>query len=121
LKLSGLASNSGAISWAGLGVALAVVTYAARLRLPWWPLHPVAFLVWDTYAVVNFGPSFLLGWLVKASVVGATGARGYQALRPLMIGIIAAELVSGLFGITVGPVYYFVTGQRPATYSIFPP
>jgi hypothetical protein len=119
-KLSLIQPAEGAVLWLTIGIALALGTAAARLRLPWWPLHPVAFLIWNTYPIIMFGPSFLLGWLVKAGVVGMTGARGYHAVRPLMIGVIAGELLSGLFWMGVGALYFFVTGKTPATYSIFP-
>jgi hypothetical protein len=116
-----IAPVKGTLGWGGLGLSLYLGASAARLRLPWWPLHPVAFLTWDTYALVRFGPSLLFGWLIKVAVVGAGGGRGYQAVRPAMIGIIAAELSMALFWIVVGLVYYFATGQRPASYAIFPP
>lgn len=120
IKWSAIAPASGAAGWTSLGLALVLGASAARLRLPWWPLHPIAFLVWDTYPIVMFGPSFLLGWMAKAAVVSAGGARAHHAVRPLMIGVIAAELTSGLFWIAVGIIYYFVTGQRPVSYAIFP-
>jgi hypothetical protein len=120
LKWSAIDPAGGSLGWVGLGLTLVLGASAARLRLPWWPLHPIAFLVWDTYPIIMFGPSFLLGWMVKAAVVGSGGARAHQAVRPLMIGVIAAELTSGLFWIVLGIVYYFVTGQRPVSYAIFP-
>lgn len=120
IKWSAISPSSGSVGWAGLGFALVLGASAARLRLPWWPLHPIAFLMWDTYPLITFGPSFLLGWMLKSAVVGAGGARAHHAVRPLMIGVIAAELTSGLFWIAVGIVYYFGTGQRPVSYSIFP-
>jgi hypothetical protein len=120
LKWAAIAPAGGSVGWVTLGFALVLGASAARLRLPWWPLHPLAFLVWDTYPLIMFGPSFLMGWMVKAAVVGAGGARAHHAVRPLMIGVIAAELASGLFWIGVGILYFFVTGQRPASYAIFP-
>jgi hypothetical protein len=68
-----------------------------------------------------FGPSFLLGWVIKSAVVGTSGARGYHAVKPLMVGIIAAELLSGLGWMVVGAVYFFTTGKTPPTYWIFAP
>lgn len=112
--------NRETLGWAGLGFALALGTAALRLRLPWWPLHPVAFLVWDTYPIIMFGPSFLLGWLVKSAVVGTLGARGYHAVKPLMVGVIAGELLAGLAWMVVGASYFFLTGRTPTAYSIFP-
>ena len=113
--------DSGALVWLAFGFALALGTAAARLRLPWWPLHPVAFLAWDSYAFIVFGPSFLLGWAIKSAVVGTSGARGYHAVKPLMVGVIAGELLSGLGWTLVGAVYFFVTGRTPATYWVFAP
>jgi hypothetical protein len=109
-----------ALLWSGIGFALVLGVAALRLRVSWWPLHPVAFLVWDSYANIMFGPSFLLGWMIKATVVWLLGARGYHAVKPLMIGIIAGELLSGLFWMGIGLVYYLTTGKTPVTYSIFP-
>ena len=119
-RLAAIHPASGAWGFVALGLGLALAAALLRLRLPWWPLHPVAFLVWGTYPIVMFGPSFLLGWLLKAAVVQTTGARGYQALRPLMIGVIAGELLAGLFWMTFGALYYFIAGKAPVIYNIFP-
>ncbi len=107
-------------SWMGLGVVLVLATAIARLRLPWWPLHPVLFVVWCTYPITQFAFSFLIGWAIKAAVMRGGGARGYQALRPLMVGIIAGELFMGILWIGVGAMYYWITGLAPTSYRIFP-
>jgi hypothetical protein len=119
-RLSLIQPTDDALGWLALGVVLVLTVSFARLRLPWWPLHPIAFLIWDTYPIAMFGPSFLLGWMVKGSVVGLTGARGYHSVKPLMIGVIAGELLAGLFWMSTGAAYYFITNQSPVSYSIFP-
>jgi hypothetical protein len=118
--LGRVAPARGALLWTGVGLVLVLGTSLARLKLPWWPLHAVMFLVWDTYSMIVFGPSFLLGWMVKAAVVSAGGARAYHAVKPLMIGVISAELLCGLFWMAVGFAYYLTTGLRPVNYTIFP-
>jgi hypothetical protein len=112
--------EAGSIPWLSLGLAIGFGAAIARLRWPFWPLHPVAFLVWSTYPIAMFGPSFLLGWMIKSAVVGTAGAKGYHQTKPLMVGVIAGELISGLFWMIFGAGYYFTTGKAPVAYSIFP-
>ena len=110
----------GGITWGGLGLALVVGCAVLRLRVPWWPIHPILFVMWGTYAVACFYFSFLLGWAVKSAVVGVGGAKAYGSVKPLMIGLISGELLAILFWTVVGAIYYFNTGLAPLTYQIFP-
>ncbi|MFA9480340.1 DUF6785 family protein [Phycisphaerales bacterium AB-hyl4] len=119
-RLSMVQPMSGAVPWTILGLVLVVTTAAARLRLPWWPLHPVAFLVWGSYPIQMFAASFLLGCLVKVAIVKFAGTAGYSRLVPLMVGVIAGELSAGLLWMIVGGTYYGFTGITPARYAIFP-
>lgn len=119
-RLEMIRPEPGALWWLGLGMALVLVTVVARLRLPWWPLHPVAFLVWGTYPMGRFAFSFVIGWMIKAAVIRVGGAKAYHDTKPLMVGVIAGELFMIMFWILVGAAYYFVTGQQPESFSILP-
>ncbi len=107
------------LGWAFAGIVLVIVCGLLRLRLSWWPLHPVAFLVWGTFPGSMFAMSFLFGWAIKAAVVKFSGAKGYRVVKPFMVGVIAGELVTGLFWIAVGTIYYFATGLIPKSYRIY--
>ena len=113
-------SHQGAGLWIGLGFALVLGTAAARLRLPWWPLHPVAFLVWGTYPMFVFSFSLLLGWLIKAALVTTGGARAYHAALPIAVGVILADVLSALGWSVVGAIYFLATDTSPPQYVIFP-
>jgi hypothetical protein len=119
-RFSAVKPEDGAIPWLLLGLTIGFGAAVARLRWSFWPLHPVAFLVWSTYPIAMFGPSFLLGWMIKGAVVGTSGAHGYHQVKPLMVGVIAGEMVAGLGWMLYGAAYYFVSGQAPVAYSIFP-
>src|SRR5690606_38187367 len=108
-SLSSLRPASDTMMWIGLGVALILITALARLRLPWWPIHPVLFLVWGTMPASRLAISFLIGWAIKLLVVRTGGAKAYHQLMPLMIGVIAGELLIALFWIVVGATYYAST------------
>ncbi len=119
-RLISLNPTDGSWWWLGLGMALVIGTAAARLRLPWWPLHPVLFLIWGTWGIAHFGFSFLLGWAIKSAVVRGSGIAGFHVVLPLAIGVIAGELLSALGWMIVGGAYHAATGVAPTGYRIFP-
>ncbi len=102
------------------GLAVVILFAAARLRFPWWPLHPVLFVVWSTYAIGMFNFSSLVGWLIKSMVVKFGGNRAYQRLKPLMFGIIAGDILGGVIPSVVGAIYYLVTRERPPGFMVTP-
>jgi hypothetical protein len=91
-----------------------------RLRFTWWPLHPVMFLVWTTWPIQMFGASFLLGWALKVAVTRLGGTRLHNRCKPLMIGMVAGELLGALTFMVHGAIYYAVTDMLPKEYRIFP-
>jgi uncharacterized protein DUF6785/uncharacterized protein DUF6784 len=107
--------------WAfGTGFALVLLVSFVRLRFAWWPLHPVIFLVWATWPVHCFFQSFLLGWLIKTLVARIGGHGTYNRLKPLMIGVVAGEVLGALVFMIVGAIYYASTGTLPVSYQFFP-
>jgi len=119
-RLSLIQPEPGAAPWMLVGIVLVVAVAAARLRLPWWPLHPVAFLVWGTFPLTKFAFAFLVGWAVKVAVLRTGGARSYHQIKPLMIGAIGGELTIALAWMIVGAIYYAATGLEPTSYRVFP-
>jgi hypothetical protein len=104
---------------AGIGFALVVLTYIARIRFSWWMIHPVMFLVWDTWAAGQFYFSFLIGWGIKESVVRLGGAPAFQKTKVLMIGVIIGDLLSGAMWMLVGALYHMITGAKPPGVHVF--
>ncbi len=107
------------LAWIGLGLGLVAACWIARVRLPWWPLHPVIFLVWGTYPGYLLASSFLMGWFIRTGVTKLGGMRGYEQTKPLMIGLIAGELLAAMGWIIAGAIYYLSTGTTPPAYSVF--
>lgn len=121
LDKMGLANFDGAAyGWIAAGLGIVLLTAFARLRLPWWPLHPVAFLVWGTYPLTCFWASFLIGSGIKGATVRLGGAKGYHVLMPFMVGIVVGELSIGFLWMLVSIGYFMITGSAPETYYIFP-
>jgi len=118
--ISYLFGNGTFLFWAGLGLVSALLLSYLRLRIPRWPLHPVLLLVWGTYPISWLSHSFLLGFIVKFLVVRLGGTRGYNAVKPAMIGLIVGEVAGAFLWMIVGLIYHFTTGYTPPKYMIFP-
>lgn len=118
-RLANMRPAKGFLWFAGAGFALVLIVGGLRLRIPWWPLHPVMFLVWNTHPMKRLSTSLLLGWAIKALVVRLGGYKAYQKIRPIMIGVIAGELLSALLFMTHGAFYRIITGMSPKVYQIF--
>jgi len=107
--------------WAiGSGVALVALASFLRLRFSWWPIHPLIFVVWTTWPLQVFCHSFLIGWLLKVLVLRFGGPQTYARCKPLMIGVIAGEVLAAVALMGIGGIYYGVTDMMPHTYFFFP-
>jgi len=113
--------NYQAIATFLISAALVLVFSGLRLRFANWPLHPVMFLVWSTYAGNAFAQSFLIGWLIKMLVTKYGGARIYQQFKPLMFGLIAGEMLGGVVPMIVSLIYYLLSGgELPKPFLVMP-
>jgi len=108
------------MAFAGAGFLLAVTFSFLRLRFTWWPLHPMIFLVWRSYAGRCLAWSFLAGWFLKIVVTRYAGAKGYQRLKPLMFGLIAGDMLGAFVPFLIGMLYYLITGETPIPYYVTP-
>ncbi len=104
--------------FAGAGFVLVLVLSICRMRFPWWPLHPVLVLVWGTWPMRAYSHSFLIGWFLKGVITHLGGTKSYGKAKPLMLGLIAGDLMSALIFMVHGAIYHLVTGLIPVYHKI---
>ena len=105
---------------AGLGFAAVMLTYALRLRWSWWPIHPVLFLIWETWASAVFFHSFLLAWAIQLVIARMGTPATHRAAKDFMIGVIAGETMGAMLWMGVGGIYHGLTALNPPYYNVFP-
>lgn len=91
-----------------------------RHRISRWPIHPLIFLMLDTFQSRMLAMSFLVGCVLKAAVSHYGGAKAYQKLKPFAIGLIAGEALAGIVSVIIGAVYYWLTGNPPIQFRLLP-
>ena len=103
-----------------LALVLTLGCAIARHRLPWWPLHPIFFLLLGSWQCQMLAFSFILGWAVKTVVTRYGGHGLFQKLKPLMFGFVAGEMLACLLIVVHGALYYLITHLPPKVYNVFP-
>jgi hypothetical protein len=104
----------------GITFALVLLFTFLRHRYARWPFHPLLFLVLGTYQCRLMAFSVMVGWAFKGLVLKFGGARAYQHLKPLMIGIVAGEVLAAMVPLLIGAAYSAVTGKPAPPFSILP-
>jgi hypothetical protein len=73
-----------------------------RLRFAWWPLHPIGYLMMDTYPGNHLWFSIMLGWLAKALILRFGGSKLFVDAKPFFLGLIIGESAAVAFWLTMG-------------------
>lgn len=116
-SLSGWARLAHVSPLRGQAIAFFITLFLAlgvgfgRLRFPWWPFHPMAFVFLGGWPGYYHYFSFFLGWLIKTLVTRYGGGRLYQQLKPLMIGVLAGTMLGKLVPMIVGTIIYFAKSK----------
>lgn len=95
--------NQPAWNWAALIVG-GVMTWgmmAMRARYAWFPLHPIGFLIAQTYPGTMFWFSIFLGWLAKTLIMRFGGADSYRKMTPAFLGLALGDVVMMLFWLAI--------------------
>lgn len=104
----------------GATFAATLLFSVARLRFARWPIHPVLFCLWPGYAGYMMAWSFIIGGTIKIIANHYGGSKFVQKLKPLMIGLIAGDILAGLTITASGVIYYIVTGMPPKGFGVLP-
>jgi hypothetical protein len=89
-----------------VGAILFFVLMVARSLFVWWPLNPVAFLIFGLYNTIKFSPAIAMTFFIKLAVTRIGGTPLYDKATHLCAGLIAGSLVGRVILQVIG----YVTG-----------
>jgi len=74
-----------------LGAVLTGIVMFMRARFYWWPIHPVGLLAFASYSLDRIWLSFLVGWLVKLTILKFGSGKVLRQGRVFFIGFILTD------------------------------
>ena len=96
----------------GIGLCFTLLMNMLRMRLPWFPSHPVGYAVSSSWSLSLLWLPLLIAWAIKMSLLRYGGLRAYRQALPFFFGVIMAECVIGSIWALIGiafkiPTYAF--------------
>ncbi len=101
-KLEGWLRDPGGPNWSGtmsigIGAVIALALMNLKLRLPAFPLHPMAFPLAFSWTVDAILPAIAITWVVKAVLLRYGGLKAHRTALPLFLGFIVGDATVGFF------------------------
>jgi Family of unknown function (DUF6785)/Domain of unknown function (DUF6784) len=86
----------------GAGAVITLLLSLGRLRLGWWPFHPVGYAMANTNTMQSTWVPFLIAWMCKGLVLRYGGMRLYRRSLPFFLGLILGDFLNGGFWTLLG-------------------
>ena len=96
----------------GAGFLFATFLQSMRVRLAWWPFHPLAYAVSGSWEMNLVWVPLLIAYVVKLVIFRYGGIQSYRNSLPFFYGLILGQFIPGsllnIWGIATGtPTYQF--------------
>ncbi|MDI6827698.1 MAG: hypothetical protein QME62_04350 [Armatimonadota bacterium] len=101
--LKGTPPPSSNIAWAvTIGFLLTIILNSLRMRLTWFPFHPVGYAVSSSWSMNQLWMCMFIAWAIKLILLRYGGLRLYRQAVPLFLGVILGECVMGSLWTIIG-------------------
>lgn len=107
--------NVGGWIWTGVGMIMMVLLTIATYRFPWWPLHPLGYMVSPVWIMNSLWFPFLIAWCLKSLILRFGNMNLYNHSRLLIYGIILGQIVVAGFWLIID-LWTGATGNRIRLY-----
>jgi ABC-type Co2+ transport system permease subunit len=76
-----------------VGAGVTALLTALRARFVWWSLHPIGYVVANTFTMDWLWCPTLIGWLAKSLVLRYGGVRLFRTVLPFFIGLVIGDIL----------------------------
>ena len=88
-----------------VGFAMTIVLNSLRMKMAWFPFHPVGYAVSGSWSMNQLWLSMLIAWIVKLVMLRYGGLKLYRRALPFFLGVILGECIIGSFWTIWGIIF----------------
>ncbi|HET6385789.1 MAG TPA: DUF6785 family protein [Armatimonadota bacterium] len=90
-------STGGQFIWLVLGIGITILLVNLRIRLDWFPFHPLGYALTTSWMTTVFWAPILVAWVLKTLVIRYGGMRLFVRVRPFFLGLVFGEFTAAVF------------------------
>ena len=98
----------------GVGFLFCSLLMLARIRFPWWPLHPIGYAISSSWSINLVWMPLFIAWIAKGVLMRYGGVGLYRKALPFFLGLILGQMIVGsiwhLIGLALGLTPYSFWG-----------
>ena len=98
----------------GVGFLFCGLLMIARIRFPWWPLHPIGYAISSSWSINLVWMPLFIAWVIKGILLRYGGVGLYRRALPFFLGLILGQMIVGsvwhLIGLALGLTPYSFWG-----------
>ncbi len=99
-----------AIGW---GMVFTYFLYLMKVRVGWWPFHPLGFAISTSYSIGTLWLPLMIAWAAKCLTFKFGGLKGYRIALDFFLGLLLGDFIIGCLWPIVGwiigvPTYSFM-------------
>jgi hypothetical protein len=102
-----------AVLAAAIGMGITLTLHMARMRLGWFPFHPLGFAVSGSFSMSTLWMPVMIAWVCKVLILRYKGLPGYRRAMPFFLGVTLGDYLVGC----AWPLYGWLLGVN--TYSYY--
>jgi hypothetical protein len=88
-----------------VGFAMTILLNSLRMRMSWFPFHPVGFAVSGSWSMGLLWLPMFIAWVIKLLMLRYGGLKLYRRALPFFLGVILGECVVGSFWTIWGIIF----------------
>lgn len=107
------------VDWNGVGAVITgfiscIALSIAKIKIPGFPLNPVAYAMMSTFSTHFIWSSVFISWLCKVLILKYGGLKVFTKTLPFFLGLIIGDSLAGTFWCIISMIL------KTRTYQIFP-
>ncbi len=92
-----------------IGFAITLILNSMRMRIGWFPFHPVGYAVSGSWSMSLLWLPLLIAWIIKSVLLRYGGLKAYRDALPFFLGVILGECVLGSLWMLIGILFNIPT------------